>query len=113
VGCFPNARRPRVVWIGLQEPTGALARLRDRIENHVAPLGFPTEKRPFRPHLTLGRVQRHASKSEVREVGEIVSTSTFGEIGDIAVSSVSHIKSDLQPSGAVYTTLSEARLEQG
>jgi 2'-5' RNA ligase len=112
VGCFPNARRPRVVWIGLQEPTGALVRLRDRIETRVAPLGFPTEKRPFSPHLTLGRVQRRASKSEVQEIGEVVSASTFGKIGEMAVSNVSHIKSDLLPSGAVYTTLSEARLQQ-
>jgi 2'-5' RNA ligase len=112
LGCFPNARRPRVVWIGLQEPTGALDALRDRIETHVAPLGFPTEKRPFHPHLTLGRVQRHASRSVVQKIGEVVSTSTFGKIGEMAVSHVSHIKSDLLPNGAVYTTLSEARLQQ-
>ena len=79
LGCFPNTRRPRVVWVGLQEPTGALARLRDAVEAQVAPLGFPTETRPFRPHLTLGRVQRHASKSEVSEIGEVVVTSPVGD----------------------------------
>jgi 2'-5' RNA ligase len=110
LGCFPNSRRPRVAWVGIQELTGTLARLRDAVEEHVAPLGFPTEKRPFSPHLTLGRVHRRASKSEVREIGEVVATSTIGIVDEMTVTSVSYIKSDLQPRGAVYTTLSEAAL---
>jgi len=110
LGCFPNTRRPRVVWVGLQEPTGALVRLRDAVEAHVAPLGFPTEKRPFRPHLTLGRVQRRASKSEVREIGEIVAAAPVGTIARMHVTTVSYIQSELKPGGAVYTTLHEAAL---
>lgn len=111
LGCFPNARRPRVVWVGLYEPTGALSRLRDAVEDQVAPLGFPTENRPFHPHLTLGRVQRNASQSEVREVGEVVQASAIGNLYEMTVKQVSYIKSDLKPSGAVYTTLYEARLQ--
>ncbi len=110
VGCFPNTRRPRVVWVGLQEPTGALARLQKAVEAHVAPLGFPTEKRPFSPHLTLGRVQRRASSSEVRRIGEVVAASEVGILDEMSVTMVSYIKSDLRPSGAVYTLLSAARL---
>jgi 2'-5' RNA ligase len=110
LGCFPNTRRPRVVWVGLQDPTGAIVRLRDAVESHVAPLGFPTETRPFRPHLTLGRVHRHASKSEVAEVGAVVFNSTLESIGEMTATHVSYIKSDLQPSGAVYTTLVAADL---
>ncbi len=113
VGCFPNTHRPRVLWIGLHEPTGTLSRLRDAVESHVAPLGFPTENRPFHPHLTLGRVQRHASKSEVREVGAVVASSAVGTIDEMRVTRVSYIKSDLRPSGAVYTTLHEAQLGRG
>jgi 2'-5' RNA ligase len=113
LGCFPNTRRPRVVWVGIQEPTGRLARLRDLIEHCVAPVGFPTERRSFHPHLTLGRVQRHASKSEVREIGEVVATCITGAVDEVAVASVAHIKSDLQPSGAVYTTLFDASLGGG
>jgi 2'-5' RNA ligase len=113
LGCFPNTRQPRVVWVGLQEVTGTLARLRDSVEAHVAPLGFPTERRPFSPHLTLGRVQRHASKSEVREIGEVVAASAIGTVGQMAATAVSYIKSDLRPSGAVYTTLFEAKLKEG
>ena len=110
VGCFPNSRRPRVVWVGIQELTGSLVRLRDAVEGHVAPLGFPTEHRRFSPHLTLGRVQRHASKSEVRELGELVAADATGVLDEMMVTAVSYIKSDLRPSGAVYTTLAEAKL---
>jgi 2'-5' RNA ligase len=110
LGCFPNTQRPRVVWVGLQEPTGALVRLRDAVEAQVAPLGFPTEKRRFSPHLTLGRVQRRASKSEVREIGKVVAASEIGTVDEMDVTVVCHIKSDLRPSGAVYTTLLEAEL---
>jgi len=110
LGCFPNTRAPRVVWVGLQEVTGELRRLRDAVETHVAPLGFPTERRAFSPHLTLGRVQRYASKSEVREIGDVVAATQLGTIDEMSVTAVSYIKSDLKPSGAVYTTLFEAEL---
>lgn len=110
LGCFPNSRRPRVVWVGLHEPSGALHRLREAVEAQVAPLGFPTERRSFHPHLTLGRVQRYASTSEVREIGDVVSGSNIGIVDEMAVAAVSYIKSELKPSGAVYTTLLEAEL---
>jgi 2'-5' RNA ligase len=110
LGCFPSIRRPRVVWVGLQEPSGRLARLRDAVEAHVAPLGFPMERRRFSPHLTLGRVLRRASKSEIVEIGQVVTASEIGTLDEMAVTVVSHIKSDLRPSGAVYTTLFEAEL---
>jgi 2'-5' RNA ligase len=113
LGCFPSSSRPRVVWVGLQETTGALVHLRDAVEAHVAPLGFPTESRPFRPHLTLGRVQRRASKSEVREIGNVVASSDVADLGAMNVTTVSYIKSDLRPSGAVYTLLSAAELGEG
>ena len=110
LGCFPNNRQPRVVWVGLQEPTGTLARLQQAVEELVAPLGFPTEGRPFSPHLTLGRVQRHASRAEVRQIGEVVAASAVGVLDEMTVTAVSYIKSDLRPSGAVYTTLFQAGL---
>jgi 2'-5' RNA ligase len=116
VGCFPNTRQPRVVWVGVHELTGSLDRLWKAVESHVAPLGFPTEKRPFSPHLTLGRVQRVASSSEVREIGQVVAATTASEVSaagalaEMSVTAVAYIKSDLQPVGAVYTRLFEAEL---
>lgn len=53
-GFFPNAKRPRVFWAGLEAPPG-LARLAAQVESAMACVGFPPEDRPFRPHLTLAR----------------------------------------------------------
>jgi RNA 2',3'-cyclic 3'-phosphodiesterase len=113
VGCFPNTRQPRVVWVGLEELSGALPRLRNAVESEVAPLGFPTEKRAFQPHLTLGRVQRNASPADVRRAGQVIAATSTGPLGEMVVSEVSYIKSDLRPTGAVYTTLFEAALGRG
>jgi 2'-5' RNA ligase len=57
VSAFPDIRRPRVIWAGLEGPV-ALELLADRLERACEPLGFPSEGRPFRPHVTLGRVNR-------------------------------------------------------
>ncbi len=56
LGAFPTARRARVLWVGLDAPP-ALELLQDRVERACAPLGFPVEGAPFRPHLTIGRVR--------------------------------------------------------
>lgn len=114
VGCFPDARRPRVVWVGVQDPSGSLARLWQAVESQVAPLGFPAEKRPFSPHLTLCRVQHYASGAEARDIGQAVAAlaaEMAGALDEMAVTSVAYIKSDLRPTGAVYTTLIEAGLQ--
>jgi len=113
LGCFPNPRRPRVIWVGVKEPTGTLAALWRAVEAHVAPLGWPTEKRGFQPHLTLGRVQRRVTSADRRALGELVEKSDVGQLGSITVRAVSFIRSELKPTGAVYTRLAEAELKGG
>ena len=110
LGCFPNMRQPRVVWVGVEEPLGALSRLQKAVEAHVGPLGFPAEQRAFSPHLTLGRVQQYASHSEARMIGDAVAGSAVETLGEMQATAVSYIRSDLGPTGAVYTRLLEARL---
>jgi RNA 2',3'-cyclic 3'-phosphodiesterase len=56
-GGFPNARRPRVVWLGLSGEVDVLAALAGDLGRRLAPLGFPPEARPFAAHLTLGRAR--------------------------------------------------------
>ena len=56
VGAFPSDRHPRIVWVGLDGPTG-LELLQDRLERRTEAIGFPPEGRPFRPHVTLARVR--------------------------------------------------------
>jgi 2'-5' RNA ligase len=113
LGCFPNLKRPRVVWVGVQEETGTLAQLQKAIEENVAPLGYPPEKRKFSPHLTLGRVQRRVSSGDLRRLGELVGASEIGTLGQMEVRSVNLMRSDLRPSGAMYTRLAEVELKGG
>jgi 2'-5' RNA ligase len=57
LGCFPNERRPRVIWVGLQGQLQPLQTLRSALEDILQPLGWDPEDKPFHPHLTLGRVK--------------------------------------------------------
>jgi 2'-5' RNA ligase len=105
LGCFPNPRRPRVVWVGVEESAGNLERLKQMLDEELEPLGFRPEKRRFSPHLTLGRVGRQASRQAEAELGQIVERATLRDVGGVDVTYIHLIRSDLRPSGAVYTTL--------
>ena len=111
LGCFPNPGRPRVVWVGVEETSGVLGKLQQAVEREIAPLGYPTESRAFSPHLTLGRAQRKASKSELRLLGDAVVSRRVGQLAQMEVRAVSLIRSDLRPTGAVYTPLAQVSLE--
>lgn len=113
LGCFPDLKRPRVVWVGVAEPGGHLKRLQGAVERAISPLGFPTENRPFSPHLTLGRVKEGRTDA-LRALGECVTRlSARVQMGEVHVTSVSLIRSDLLPGGAVYTPLACAELSGG
>lgn len=106
-GCFPNRRRPRVLWIGITEENGTLAQVQTAIEEKLVPLGFGKEGRPFHPHLTLGRVRRNISMSELPQLQDAVDEFVVGQIGHFEVSELHLIRSILRPSGAEYSTLME------
>ena len=110
-GCFPNIKRPRVVWIGINEPTGRLNSLQRAVESTLSPLGYPSEERGFQPHLTLGRATRDASANDLKRLGELVAAANVGTLGQVSVTEIALIKSDLKPTGAEYTTLQRARLK--
>jgi len=113
LGCFPNPRRPRVVWIGVHEPTGRLAALQDAIEEVMAPLGYPPEGRGFTPHLTLGRVQQRASSSDASRIGEVVASTQVERLAEVSADHFALIRSILKPAGAEYTVLEEFPLREG
>lgn len=58
VGVFPDLKRPHVIWIGVEEGTGAFLELQKTVQNEILSLGFVIEERPFKPHATIGRVKR-------------------------------------------------------
>ena len=109
-GCFPNLRRPNVVWVGVEDPSGALRALQAAMEKALNPLGFPPENRPFKPHLTLGRTQRNAPGEDLHAVGERVGALAVGTLGQVDVREILLMRSDLLPGGARYTPLARILL---
>ncbi len=109
-GCFPNIHNPRVLWIDIEEPTTPLKELQRAVVNAMGQLGFAPEKRSYTPHLTLGRVKRHADKEERRQLGQLVGAIEIPAIPPMPVSSISFIRSQLFPDGARYTTLASVPL---
>lgn len=110
LGAFPKARRPRVIWIGIEAPP-ELASIQRNIESETARLGYARERRPFSPHLTLGRVSRSAGSRDVRKVAQVLNNFRVGFLGVARVEAVNLFRSDLQPGGAVYTGLYTAQLD--
>jgi len=111
IGAFPNARRPHVVWIGVEAPP-ALGVVQSGIENELARLGYAREDRTFSPHLTLGRVPRNTSNQDVHQIAEVLDATKVGFLGAVRVAQVNIFQSVLQPSGAVYTKIFTAPLSE-
>ncbi len=101
IGCFPNHREPRVVWIGIEDLKGNLAGLQKALEDVLVPLGFQAEQRKFHAHVTLGRVK---SQRNVRGLLAKMESSTFGS-RPVPITKVELIRSVLKRDGSVYTTL--------
>lgn len=106
-GAFPTMKEMRVVWVGLRSGNEPLARLARRIEEILAPLGFKREGRPFKPHLTLGRVK---GRQHLKALQEVLLANQGFAAEDFDVTEVVLYKSDLRPDGARYTPLYRAVL---
>jgi 2'-5' RNA ligase len=104
LGAFPNPRRPRVVWIGIQAPD-TLAAMARKIDQALTKLGYPPEDRPFSPHLTLGRVVQDASSQEISVISQMLADPKDAIAIPVLLEQVTVFKSDLQHGGAIYTPL--------
>jgi 2'-5' RNA ligase len=107
-GVFPNARAPRVVWLGLGGDIDALAELARKVDAACEGLGFKPEGRPFKPHLTLGRIK---STKGSKALMDALKSFENVELGGFKAESISIMKSELKPSGAVYTQLQEIKFK--
>jgi 2'-5' RNA ligase len=108
-GAFPNVRQPRVIWIGVEAPQ-ELKAIQNGIEATTARLGYTREERAFSPHLTLGRVSRNANSLEIKSISKAIETTKVGFLGATCVQKVYLYRSDLQPTGAVYTQIFSSSL---
>lgn len=110
LGSFPSPRRALVLWVEIQAPA-ALEALYRGIESACGRLGYAAETKPFHPHLTLGRVRQGLSAADGQKIRRVLEAQTIDYLGTARVDSVHLYKSDLQPSGAVYTRLYSAPLQ--
>lgn len=106
-GVFPGFKKPRVLWVGMAGDIGPLKKLCATIDQELEPLGFDSEKRPFSAHITLGRARGKVAPNSLIRVIEEAGEFTFP---DFKVDQIALFKSDLKPSGAVYTKLASAFL---
>ena len=116
LGAFPRPQSPRVLWVGPSEnwERGAeakrIAEIHGAIEQACEGLGFLRETKPFSPHLTLARI-----KVGERQVGVALAKGGVLDrpisLGSLAVESVVLMKSELKPTGSVYTKLWEVKIE--
>lgn len=110
LGCYPNPRRPRVLWTALNAPA-ELAGLQHSLESATAQLGFAAEERGFSPHLTVGRVRQQSSAADLQKIRRALEQTEIGAIGVARVQAIHLFRSDLQAAGSVYTKLFTAHLE--
>ena len=106
-GGFPNARRPRVVWVGVQGDLPALAALVQDLGRRLAPLGFAPEARPFSPHHTLGRAREGRGAPGLAGA---LAVAAQGEGAPWRAAEVVLFESHLSPRGPRYEALARAPL---
>lgn len=95
-GCFPNNKRPRVIWVGLQGQLETARALKQEIDEALVPLGWEQEDQSFRPHLTVGRVKDSRKVRGFRWEGNV-------EPLPVSVQAIHLIESVLHPTGPIYT----------
>jgi 2'-5' RNA ligase len=107
VGCFPNPRRPRVIWVGVGEGVQPLCTLHDGLEEPLMDLGYRREERRYTPHITLGRVK---SDRPTDKLAAALAKHAGWKGGETMVREILVMSSELTPQGPIYTVLSRAPL---
>ncbi len=100
-GAFPDRGSPGVLWIGIEDPAGALNRLYDSLEENCARAGFPREERRFNPHLTIARLRQPQG---ARRLADLHQQKGFEKAVFLA-SDLLLVRSELSSNGSRYTTL--------
>jgi 2'-5' RNA ligase len=110
IGCFPNPRRPRVVWAGIGEGAAEAIRLHDALEGPLLDLGcYRREERQFTPHITLGRSK---SDDPGEQLARVLPQYRDWRAGDGFIREVLVMSSELMSQGPEYTVLGRAKLQR-
>jgi RNA 2',3'-cyclic 3'-phosphodiesterase len=106
-GAFPDARRPRVVWLGLREGAAPLIALQRRVEDELLRRALVPDNEDFTPHLTLARVRPEASPAARAALGTALAALPTHEQARSTARAVSLVHSVLTPQGSRYTVLND------
>ena len=101
-GAFPDNAPPRVLWIGVSDPSRRLSKLYERLEEECARESFPKDARPFHPHLTLARLRKPQG---TRALASAHKAMLFEPI-EISVSELLVIRSELSSEGSKFSVIS-------
>ena len=105
LGTFPNQREPRVLWAGVSGDTEGLEQLQRLVDGAISNLGFAPERRPFRPHLTLGRVRDQVWAEDRQRIGAGFSQLPFNPSQRWKAEGMHLIRSTRTPQGAIYDSI--------
>jgi 2'-5' RNA ligase len=106
IGTFPGRGAPRVVWAGIAAGAESLSRLEQEVSRRLASLGIRSERRPYRPHLTLGRVREAAGLNASRLCDGLADQM----LGTTRVEAITLFESRLSPAGPAYVALQRTPL---
>ncbi len=110
LGTFPAGNNPRVLWAGVDGDIDRLTDLYHRAQSIVCGLGWPPETRPFRPHLTIGRVRDRISASQRRAIIDAIADAEIPAAPRWSADRVRLYRSELTPNGAIYSSLGEVQI---
>lgn len=109
-GAFPAHGNPRVLWLGLEDETNAIAQLQERLEAECALENFPREARPFHPHITIARI-RIPVAAPARHLAKLHDEMKFDPPASFNVNDLTVMRSELGAGGSRYTPLSKHELK--
>ena len=113
IGSFGSPRQPRVIWLGIDEPTGALQQLHRILNRELTRRNFEVDQRPFSPHLTLARLKAPLPPDEQQRLQALLNNEhpKIKPSNNYPVQVVSVMKSELLRTGAQYTCLHACSLK--
>ncbi len=106
-GAFPDARRPRVLWVGCADAAGKLKELASAVQGAMQSLGFEPDHREFSAHLTLGRIKVPRPDDALTLALDSLKDNAFGTM---RVDGIHLFQSQLHPEGSIYSKLSSHQL---
>jgi len=111
LGMYPNAKKPRVIWLGISGEENLIS-LHKKLDLALKEIGIQPERRPFSPHLTVGRVRRSVDPESVIIVGKTLSEFKVSTLGRVKINELIYYQSELTPQGPNYTILQSTPLNQ-